>query len=92
MNVWLWEAGSGRGVSDQERQARAAAAAYVRGGQAGSARVERALLMAGDQWLMSGYRRTGEAWVARSRRDGRIRWTRLRAPANLGVPQPAPFS
>ena len=88
MNVWLWEAGGGRGVSDQERRARAAAAAYVRGGQAGSARVERALLMAGDRWLTSGYRRTGEAWEARSRRDGRVRWTRLRAPAELAVPQP----
>ena len=83
MNVWLWEAGGGRGVSDQERRARAAAAAYVRGGQAGSARVERALLMAGDRWLTSGYRRTGEAWVARSCWDGRVRWTRLAAPAQL---------
>ncbi len=58
----------------------------MRGGEAGSARVERALLMAGDRWLTSGYRRTGEAWVARPRRDGRIRWARLRAPAELAVP------
>ena len=55
----------------------------MRDGQAGSAQVERALLMAGDRWLTSGYRRTGEAWVARSCRDGRVRWTRLAAPAQL---------
>ena len=79
MTVWLWEAGSGRGVSDQERRARAAAAACVRGGRAGSARVERALVMAGDRWLTPGYRRTGEAWVGRSCRDGRVRWTQLAA-------------
>jgi hypothetical protein len=81
MIVWLWEAGSGRGVSDAEPRARAAAAASLRGGQADSARVERALLVAGDRWLISGYRRTGDAWLARLRGDGRIRWTRLRAPA-----------
>jgi hypothetical protein len=55
MTVWLWEAGSERGISGDLSRACEAAAACLRGGQADSARVERALLRAGGDWLSSGY-------------------------------------
>ena len=77
MTVWLWEAGSGRGVSDDPSQACAAASACLRGGQADSARVERALLLAGGDWLTSGYHRTGVGWLAEPRRDGGVSWVPL---------------
>jgi hypothetical protein len=77
MTVWLWEAGSGRGVSDDLSRACAAASACLRGGQADSARVERALLLAGGNWLTSGYHRTGVGWLAQPRRDGGVSWVPL---------------
>jgi hypothetical protein len=51
---WLWEARSGRGVSDDLSRACAAASACPRGGHADSARVARALLLTGGNWLISG--------------------------------------
>ena len=81
MIVWLWDAGDARGVSDDESRARQAASAYLYDGRAGTVRVERALLVVGGSWLTSGYRRTGEGWLARPRRNGRVRWVPLaRAP------------
>jgi hypothetical protein len=49
----------------------------LRDGQAGSARVERALLMVGGAWLTSGYQRTGTGWLAQPRRDGKVNWVPL---------------
>jgi hypothetical protein len=77
MNVWLWEAGRARGVSDDPSRARAAAVASLRADGAGTAQVERAWLTAGGGWLTAGYRRTGEGWLARTRRDGQVRWVPL---------------
>ena len=85
MNVWLWEAGSRRRVSNQERRAREAAAACLRGGRADVARVERALFVREGGWLTSGYQRTGEGLAGAARANGRISWTRLSAPAELSV-------
>jgi hypothetical protein len=77
MMVWLWEAGNGRGVSDDMSRAREAASACLRGSGAGSARVERALLMLGGDWLTFGYHRTGVGWLAQPRQDGQVSWAPL---------------
>jgi hypothetical protein len=77
--VWLWDAGSGRGVTDDESRARRAAEAFMRSGRADAARVERAHLVAGLSVLTSGYARTGQGWTAQSRPGGLIRWVSLPA-------------
>ena len=85
MTVWLWDAGNARGVSDDESRARQAASACLRDGRAGTARVERALLVIGGSWLTSGYRRTGDGWLALPRRDGRVLWAPLARAAELAA-------
>jgi hypothetical protein len=77
--VWLWDAGSGRGVTDDESRARRAAEALIRTGRADTARVERAFLVAGLSVLTSGYARTGHGWTAQPRPGGLIRWVPLPA-------------
>jgi hypothetical protein len=57
--VWLWDAGTRRGVTDDETRALQAAEALIRSGQAASARVEKAHLVTGIRALESGYTRTG---------------------------------
>jgi hypothetical protein len=85
MMVWLWETGSERGVSDDLTRACEAASACLRDGQAGSARVERALLMVGGNWLISGYQRTGTGWLAQPRRDGEVSWAPLAGSPELAA-------
>lgn len=75
--VWLWDAGTGRGVTDDESRARQAAEAFMRSGQADTARVERASLVTEVRTLTTGYARTGQGWTAQPRRNGLIRWTPL---------------
>lgn len=49
MIVWLWDAGSGRGVTDDQTRARQAAEALLRGGRADAA--ARALARGSRQWV-----------------------------------------
>jgi hypothetical protein len=81
--VWLWDATgpirSSRGITDDEARARQAAEAWIQGGHANTARVEKALAALGIESLTSEYARTGHGWVARRRSDGRIAWVPLSA-------------
>jgi hypothetical protein len=77
--VWLWDAGSGRGVTDDQAHARRAAEALMRSGRADAARVEKAHLVTGIRALASGYTRTGHGWTAQPREGGPIRWEPLPA-------------
>ena len=85
MIVWLWDAGNGHGVTDDEVRARQAAEAFIRGGQAGAARVERAHLVTEIRALTSGYARTGHGWTAQPRRNGLIKWVPLPATPELSA-------
>jgi hypothetical protein len=75
--VWLWDAGSAHGISDDDARAREAAEGLIRDGRARSARVERACVVAGIQSLYTGYTRLGRGWTARPRRGGTVRWVAL---------------
>jgi len=77
--VWLWDAGSGRGVTDDQARARQAAEMLIRTGRADAARVEKAHLVTGLSALTSGYMRTGHGWTAQLRRGGLIQWVPLPA-------------
>jgi hypothetical protein len=82
--VWLWEAdgpGRFRGVSDDEDEARQAAARCLISGQAQTASVEAATLALGVSSVEDAYQRAGVGWTGR-RTDRGVRWTPL-AP---GVP------
>lgn len=79
MIVWLWDAGSGRGVTDDETRARLAAETFMRSGRADAARVEKAHLVIGISALTSGYTRTGLGWTAQPRQGGPVRWAALPA-------------
>jgi len=54
--VWLWDAGSGHGVTDDQARARRAAEVLMHSGRADAARVEKALAVTGISALASGYR------------------------------------
>jgi hypothetical protein len=82
--LWLWDAGSMHGVTDDESHARKSARACMGGSAADTARVERATLVTGVRTLAIVYRRTGTGWLARRDSSGRIRWTPLQA-----APEPA---
>jgi hypothetical protein len=75
--VFLWDAGSLSGITDDEKRARWAAAACIRSGQATAARVERALALPGIATLIFDYHRTGTGWSAQRRSDGRVAWMPL---------------
>jgi hypothetical protein len=77
VTVFLWDAGSLSGVTDDEKRARRAAAAAIRGGHASVARVERALALPGIYTLVFDYYRTGTGWTAKRRSDGRVSWVPL---------------
>jgi hypothetical protein len=79
VTVFLWEAGNRMGVTDDEKRARRAAAASIRGGHATVARVEQALALPGIFTLVFDYHRTGTGWTGRRRGDGRISWVPLPA-------------
>jgi len=74
ITVFLWDAGSLSGVTDDEKRARRAAAACIRDGQATVARVEKALALPGIYTLVFDYHRTGTGWTAQRRGDGRVSW------------------
>ena len=74
LTVFLWEAGSRSGVTDDEERARRAAAACIRSGHATVARVEKALALPGIYTLVFDYHRTGTGWIGQRRRDGRVSW------------------
>lgn len=71
--VFLWDAGSGRGVTDDEARARQAAEACLRSGRASTEQVEPAQLVTGFAALTSHYQCTGEGWRARTA-EGRVTW------------------
>ena len=74
MIVWLWEAGSAAGVTDDPGKARRNAACVMRGTGADTAVVEGARFIDGTGALNDGYRGDGRRrWVARNERGGRIR-------------------
>lgn len=79
MIVWLWDAGSGRGVTDDQTHAQLAAEAYMRSGRADAASVEKAHLVTGIRALHPGYARTGQGWTAQHRRGAPIQWVPLPA-------------
>jgi len=77
VTVFLWDAGNLSGVTDDEKRARRAAAASIRGGHATVARVEKALALPGIYTLVFDYHRTGTGWIAQRRGDGRVSWAPL---------------
>jgi hypothetical protein len=83
--VWLWDAGSALGVTDNESRARLAAAAFIRSGRTTAARVEQAHFVSGVRTLNPGYMRTGQGWTAHPRGNGRIRWVPLPASPEMAV-------
>lgn len=88
MIVYLWDAdgpaSSAQGVTDDESQAREAAAAFIRSGRAHTARVEKAHFVSGLRALDSGYMRLGHEWTAQLHGDGRIRWVPFPGLAAIG--------
>jgi hypothetical protein len=81
--LFLWDVqtpgGSARGVTDDETQARLAASARVQA-NGDTARVERAVSLAGGAWLTDGYRRLGSGWSARLL-AGQVTWVAFSEPA-----------
>ena len=73
MIVWLWDAGSRRGISGDEGRARQAAETCLIAGQATVARVERAVTVLGSRSLVMTYQRLGCGWDARRISSG-ISW------------------
>jgi len=87
VTVYLWQAdgpeAGARGVSDDERKARRAAADLLRCGQASSAVVQEAAAELGERTLTAGYYATGQRWQGRLvGAQGRVRWV----PARAGAP------
>jgi hypothetical protein len=78
ITVFVWEAGSRSGVTDDEKRARRTAAACIRDGRATVARVEKALALPGIYTLVFDYHRTGTGWTAQRRGDGRVSWAAFR--------------
>jgi hypothetical protein len=72
--LWLWDAGSAHGVTDDESRARKTVTTLMRSNVANSARVESATLVTGVRTLTMVYRRTGTGWLARRDDDGGVRW------------------
>jgi len=84
VTVYLWQADGprqgARGVSDDERRARRAAADLLRSGQASTAVVEEAAPDLGGLTLTDGYYPSGLRWQAtRVGTHGRVRWMPVRA-------------
>ncbi len=74
--LWLWDAGSALGVTDDDKRAREAAEACITSGQATAARVERAVFVLASGTLTYDYRRTGMGWCAQ-RRDSGVKWVQI---------------
>jgi hypothetical protein len=77
--VWLWDAGSVKGVTDDESHALRVAEISMRGSGAATVRVESAVLVSGVCALTMGYHRTGMGWSARRVSNGCIAWEPLKA-------------
>jgi hypothetical protein len=84
--LFLWDAPgpalTARGVTSSETSARQAAEAFLIGGQATGAVVEKAILGLGAGSMTYGYQRTGLAWHALLA-DGRVAWSQQ--PAQLAA-------
>lgn len=74
MILWLWDAGSAHGVTDDESRARTSVTTFMLSSAANCARVESATLVTGVRTLTMIYRRTGNGWLARRDSSGQIRW------------------
>ena len=81
--VWLWDAGSAHGVSDNESRAIQAAEGAMRaiGPAPVTAVVERAFLVSGMESLTSKYLRTGDGWSGTCRK-GLITWGTVPGPGS----------
>jgi hypothetical protein len=90
--LWLWDAGSAHGVTDDESRARTTVTTFMQSNTASCARVESATLVTGVRTLTMIYRRTGNGWLARRDSSGRIRWQSVnQMPAGLpGAAGPTP--
>ena len=76
MIVWLWQAGSAEGVTDDFEKARRTTASFMRSSGTDAAVVEQAYFIPGIESLSTGYERTaGPHWVARRHPGGRISWS-----------------
>jgi hypothetical protein len=84
--VWLWDAGSAHGVSDDESRAIQAAEGAMRaiGPATVTAVVERAFLVSGIESLTSKYLRAGDGWSG-TWRKGTVTW------GTVPGPGPGPF-
>jgi hypothetical protein len=78
--VWLWDAGSACGVTDDGARAREAAAAFLSAAETPTARVEKAFLAPGTFALSLAHYRTGVGWSAHRHHDGQIAWKTLPVP------------
>jgi hypothetical protein len=85
ITVWLWDAGSACGVTDNGARAREAAAATLTASQTPTARVEKAFLVPGTRTLSLVHYRTGVGWSAHRRHDGHIAWKPLSARQELAA-------
>ena len=74
MRVWIWDAGTRHGVTDDADRAKLAAQAALREGETAS--VELAIAALGFRDLTTTYVRTGTGWTARATADA-ITWTPL---------------
>ena len=85
--AFLWRADGprqgSRGVTDDGRKARRAAADLLRTGQATAAYVEEAAMELGERTLADSYYATGRKWQGRVGARGRVRWV----PAAPGGPR-----
>ena len=75
--VWLWEAGSTSGVTNDVDRAQRNAESVMRGSGARTAGVEKAFYVLGVDSLTDSYQRAGLRWVAERDTKGRITWNRL---------------
>jgi hypothetical protein len=81
--VFLWQAGTAEGVTDDYATAQQRAASFMRGAGASTAVVEQASFIDGSTSLSSCYQALpGRCWVARRHPGGRVYWEqRSRQPA-----------
>jgi hypothetical protein len=86
VSAFLWQADGpeqgARGVCDNGRSARRAAAALLRSGLASTAVVEEAAMELGMRTLSDSYYAIGQRWQARVGARGRVRWVPARTEAD----------
>lgn len=94
--MYLWTApgndgGAARkasGVTDSASNARRAAEALLRAGEAGSAYIECAYTAMATRTLSLCYVRTGSGWSAQLGQAGQVVWTPFTVQCSLGQPGP----